>query len=78
MSAGSVQLVPACVPSVGVGGRRLVGSIHLFEHQCFLAIAKEQAKAVPDVQLVMVLSQAVRLAREYTDLAVSIRCGEIA
>jgi hypothetical protein len=49
-----------------VGGETMERPIHAFELACRRAIGEEQRRANPDTNLVGILSDAVRLAREYT------------
>lgn len=50
-----------------VAGRRLDGSLAAFEHACGMLLAEEQEKLDANSALIAVLSDAIRLAREYTD-----------
>lgn len=60
---------------VSVAGDRLEGTIAGFEHSCLVCIREEQESPAPRNHLIAVLCNAVRLAREYTARASTLRIG---
>lgn len=57
--------IPEDLPEVG--GRTLDCTLPAFEQRCRLILGKEQQKDSPDVGLIAVVCDAVRLSREYAD-----------
>jgi hypothetical protein len=52
-----------------VDGRRLTCTLEQFVQRCLVHLEQEQGKSNPDSALIALLCDAVRLEREYVDMA---------